>query len=174
MNREDKLREIEALNQEFKKAQNLFLASFQGMTVSQDTELRRSLRATGSHYKVVKNTLARKAAKDTPIESIQDQFSGTTAVAYNEKDPVNLAKALTTFAKNNPLFVFKAGVVQGRVVNLKDLEQIANLPSKEELISKFMFLLKSPAQRLANALSGVSRNLAVVLNQAGEKKKFAE
>lgn len=172
MNRDDKLRELEALNREFKKAQNLFLASFQGMTVSQDTELRRNLRATGSRYKVVKNTLAKKAAKDTPIESIQDQFAGTTAVAYNENDPVILAKALSTFAKNNPLFVFKAGVVEGRIVNLKDLEQIANLPSKKELISKLMFLLNSQVQRLALVLSGVTRNLAVVLSQATEKNKF--
>ncbi len=174
MNREDKFKEIEALNEEFKRAQNLFLAGFQGMTVSQDTELRRNLRATGSRYKVVKNTLARKAAKDTPVESLQDKFSGTTAVAYNDKDPVALAKALTAFAKSNPMFVFKAGMVEGRVVSLNDLEQIANLPSKEELISKLMYLLNSQAQRLASAVAGVSRNLAVVLNQAGEEKKFKE
>jgi large subunit ribosomal protein L10 len=174
MNRDDKFKEIEALNQEFKKAQNLFLAGFQGMTVSQDAELRRSLRAAGSQYKVVKNTLAKRAAQDTPVAPIQDKFTGTTAVAYNEKDPVALAKALTAFAKNNPVFVFKAGVVEGRVVSLNDLEQIANLPSKGELISKLMFLLNSQAQRLAGVLSGVSRNLAVVVNQAGEQKKFKE
>jgi large subunit ribosomal protein L10 len=174
MNREDKFKEIEALNEAFKRAQNLFLAGFQGMTVSQDTELRRNLRATGSRYKVVKNTLARKAAKDTPVESLQDKFSGTTAVAYNDKDPVALAKALTAFAKSHPMFVFKAGMVEGRVVSLNDLEQIANLPSKEELISKLMYLLNSQAQRLASAVAGVSRNLAVVLNQAGEEKKFKE
>jgi large subunit ribosomal protein L10 len=174
MNRDEKFREIEALNQEFKKAQNLFLAGFQGMTVSQDAELRRSLRATGSQYKVVKNTLAKRAAQDTPVAPLQDKFSGTTAVAYNEKDPVALAKALTAFAKNNPVFVFKAGVVEGRVVSLNDLEQIANLPSKGELISKLMFLLKSQAQWLASVLSGVSRNLAAVVNQASEHKKFKE
>ena len=93
---------------------------------------------------------------------------------YNESDPVTLAKALTAYAKNNPLFVFKAGMVEGRVVNLADLDQIASLPSKEELISKLMFLLNAQAQRLATALSAVSRNLAVVLNQAAEKKSFSE
>ncbi len=174
MNRDEKQREIEALNQEFQKAKNLFLAAFQGLTVSQETELRRTVRTTGSRYKVVKNTLAQKASKDTPIEQVHDKFAGTTAIAYNEKDPVVLAKALTAYAKNNPLFVFKAGVVEGRVINLADIDQIANLPSKEELISKLMFLLNSQAQRLASTFAGVARNLAVVLNQAGEQKKFPE
>ena len=92
---------------------------------------------------------------------------------YNERDPVTFAKAITTYAKNNPLFVFKAGMVEGRVVNLADFDQIASLPSKEELISKLMFLLNSQAQRIATAVSAVSRNLAVVLNQASEQKKFS-
>jgi large subunit ribosomal protein L10 len=174
MNRDEKEREIEALNQEFKRAKNLFLASFQGLTVSQDTELRRTIRAAGSNYKVVKNTLAQRAAKNTAIEPLQEKFTGSSAVAYNQKDPVVLAKVLTNYAKTNPLFVFKAGVVEGRVVSLADLEQIANLPSKEELISKLMYLLHAQAQRLASVAAGVARNLAVVLNQAGEQKKFKE
>ena len=172
MDRDDKRKEIDALHEEFKRAKNLFLASFQGLTVGQDTELRRGIRATGSKYKVIKNTLARRASKDTDIESLQDKFTGSSAVAYNEKDPVALAKTLTTYAKNNPLFVFKAGVVEGRVVDLADLEQLANLPSKEELISKLMFLLNSQAQRLATAVGGVARSLAGVLNQAAEQKGF--
>jgi large subunit ribosomal protein L10 len=172
MNRDEKEREIEALNQEFKRAKNLFLTSFQGLTVSQDTELRRSIRAAGSKYKVVKNTLAQRAAKNTEIEPLQEKFTGSSAVAYNQKDPVVLAKVLTNYAKTNPLFVFKAGVVEGRVVNLADLEQKANIPSKEELISKHMLLLHAQAQRLASVAAGVARNLAVVLNQAGEQKKF--
>jgi large subunit ribosomal protein L10 len=174
MDRDDKQKEIEALHEELRRARNLFLASFQGLTVSQDTELRRSIRATGSKYKVVKNTLAQRAAKGTGVEPLQDKFIGSTAVAYNEKDPVALAKALTAYAKNNPQFVFKAGIVEGRVVDLANLEQIANLPSKEQLVSKLMFLLNSQAQRLASACGGVVRNLAVALNQAVEQKKFNE
>jgi len=174
MDRNDKQKEIEALHEEFKRAKNLFLAGFQGLTVGQDSELRRSIRSTGSKYKVVKNTLARRASKDTGIESLQDKFTGSSAIAYNEKDPVALAKVLTTYAKNNPLFVFRAGVVEGRVVNLADLEQLASLPSKGELISKLMFLLNSQAQRLATAVGGVARSLAVVLNQAAEQEKFKE
>jgi large subunit ribosomal protein L10 len=174
MDRDEKKKEIEALHEEFKRARNLFLAGFQGLTVSQDTELRRTIRSTGSKYKVVKNTLAQRASKGTDAEPLQEKFAGSSAVAYNEKDPVALAKALTTYAKNNPLFVFKAGVVEGRVVDLGSLEQIASLPSKEELISKLMFLLNSQAQRLASASGGVARNLAVVLGQAAEQKKFRE
>ena len=122
----------------------------------------------------MKNTLAQKASEETSVAPLKDKFVGTSAVIYNESDPVTLAKALTAYAKNHPLFVFKAGMVEGRVVNLADLDQIASLPSKEELISKLMFLLNAPAQRLATALSAVSRNLAVVLNQAAEQKKFSE
>jgi large subunit ribosomal protein L10 len=174
MNRDEKDKEIESLSSEFKKAKNVFVAGFQGLSVSQDFELRRSVRATGSKYKVVKNTLAQRACKDTALEALKDKFTGANAVAYNEKDPVALAKALTTYAKNNPLFVFKAGMVEGRVINLGDLDQIANLPSQEELISKLMFLLIAQAQRLASAVAAVPRNLAVVLNQASEQKKFKE
>jgi len=105
---------------------------------------------------------------------LQEKFTGSSAVAYNERDPVALAKVLTTYAKNNPLFVFRAGIVEGRVVDLASLEQIATLPSKEELISKLMFLVNSQAQRLASATAGVARNLAVVMGQATEQKKFRE
>ena len=174
MDRDEKKKEIEALHEEFKRARNLFLAGFQGLTVSQDTELRRNIRSTGSKYKVVKNTLAQRASKGTGVEPLQEKFTGSSALAYNEKDPVALAKVLTTYAKNNPLFVFKAGMVEGRVVDLASLEQIASLPSKEELISKLMFLLNSQAQRLASASGGVARNLAVVLGQAAEQKKFRD
>jgi large subunit ribosomal protein L10 len=172
--REDKQKEIDLLSQAFKNHRNVFLASCQGLTVVQDTDLRRSIRATGSQYQVVKNTLAQKAAKDTPVEALMNNFKGSSAIAYNDKDPVSLAKALATYAKTNPLLVFKAGIVEGRAVSLKDLDHIANLPSKEELISKLMFLINAPAQRLATAMSAVSRNLAVVLNQASEQKKFSE
>ena len=174
MDRDEKKKEIDILHEELRRAKNLFLASFQGLTVSQDTELRRSIRSTGSRYKVVKNTLAQRAAKGTGAELLQDLFTGSSAIAYNDKDPVILAKVLTTYAKTNPLFVFKAGIVEGRVVDLASLDQIANLPSKEELISKLMFLLNSQAQRLASATRGVARNLAVVLGQAAEQRKFAD
>src|SRR2546421_1131575 len=169
-----KKEELDALKKELEDAKNLFVAQFQGMTVAQDTELRQKIRDTKSQYRVVKNTLGRKAAEGTPIEQVAKSFDGSTSIAYNAKDPVSLAKALTAYAKTNPLFVFKAGIVEGRVINLADIASIAAMPSKEELIAKLLFLINSPAQRLAIAVNGVAPNLAGRLKQAVEQKKFHE
>jgi large subunit ribosomal protein L10 len=169
-----KKEELDALQKELSDATNLFVAQFKGMTVAQDTELRQKVRETKSKYRVVKNTLVRKATQGTPAEKVSKSFDGSTAIAYNANDPVSLAKALTAYAKTNPLFVFKAGIVEGRVINLADIANIAAMPSKEGLIAKLLFLINSPAQGLVVALNGVARNLAVVLNQAVEQKKFHE
>ena len=169
-----KKEELDALKQDLANAMNLFVAQFKGMTVAQDTELRQKIRETKSKYRVVKNTLARKASEGTSAEGLSKSFDGSTAIAYNSGDPVSLAKALTAYAKANPLFVFKAGMVEGRVINLGDIASIAAMPSKEELIAKILFLINSPAQRLAVVVNGVARNLAVVVNQAVEQKKFKE
>jgi large subunit ribosomal protein L10 len=166
--------ELNQLKKDLTDAKNMIVAKFQGMTVAQDTELRQKIRATKSDYQVIKNTLAKIAAKGTPAENLAKAFEGPTAIAYNASDPVSLAKALTAYAKTNPLFVFKAGMVEGRVVNIADLNAIASMPSKEELIAKLLFLLNAPAQRIAVALNGVARNLAVVVGQAVEQKKFTE
>jgi len=132
------------------------------------------IRDTKSKYRVIKNTLAKKAAQGTPAEAVTKSFDGPTAIAYNASDPVSLAKALTAYAKANPVFVFKAGLVEGRVINLADITSIAAMPSKEELIAKVLFLINAPAQRLAIVANGVARNLAVVMKQAVEQKKFHE
>ena len=169
-----KQEELDALKKELAEAKNMFVAQFQGMTVAQDTDLRHKIRQTKSKYRVVKNTLAKKAAEGTPVEGVAGSFDGSTAIAYNATDPVSLAKALTAYAKANPLFVFKAGMVEGRVINLADIASVAAMPSKEELIAKLLFLVNAPAQRLVVALNGVARNLAVVVKQAIEQKKFQE
>ena len=169
-----KKEELEALKKELADAKNLFVAQFQGMTVAQDTELRQKIRETKSKYRVVKNTLGKKAAEGTAAEQVSSSFDGSTAIAYNVNDPVSLAKALTTYAKTNPLFTFKAGIVEGRVINLADIGNIAAMPSKEGLIAKLLFLINAPAQRLAVVMNGVARNLAVVMKQAVEQKKFHE
>lgn len=166
-----KQQDLEALTEQFKKAKAAMLVGFQGMTVPKDQELRNRLREVGVTYGVVKNTLARKAAEGTPLEQAKDQFKGVTAIALSDQDPVNLSKAISKFAKANPeIFTFKAGVVEGKVVALKDVEAIASLPSKEELISRVMFLLNCQAQRLVTVLSAVPRNLAIVVKQIGEQK----
>jgi large subunit ribosomal protein L10 len=166
--------ELNELKKDLAEAKNIVVTQFSGITVEQDTELRQKIRATGSKYRVVKNTLAKIAAKGTPAEALAKALEGSTSIAYNNTDPVALAKALTAYAKTNPVFVFKSGMVEGRVVNLADLNAIASLPSKEELIAKLLFLLNAPAQRIAVATNGVARNLAIVVGQAVEQKKFQE
>src|SRR5678816_1325490 len=135
--------ELNTLKKDLAEAKNLIVAQFKGITVEQDTDLRGKIRATGSKYRVVKNTLAKIATKGTPAEGLAKSLEGSTSIAYNNTDPVALAKALTAYAKANPVFVFKAGMVEGRVVNIADLGAIASLPSKEELIAKLLFLLLS-------------------------------
>ena len=169
--REQKQRDLEALARQFQTATTGMLIGFKKLTVAKDQELRRQLRDAGARYSVVKNTLARKAAEGTPFAQAADHFKGVTALALAEGDPVQLSKAISKFVKDNPdVFTFKAGVVEGRVIALRDVEAIATLPSKEELISKVMFLLNAQAQRLATVLSAVPRNLAIVVKQIGEQK----
>jgi large subunit ribosomal protein L10 len=169
--REQKQKDLEALTQEFQAAKGGMVVSFTKMTVAKDYELRKQLREAGAKYTVVKNTLARKAAEGTPFEQAAEHFKGVTAVALTQNDPVSLSKAVSKFAKDNgEIFNFKVGVVEGRVVSLKDVEAIASLPPKEELISKVMFLINCQAQRLVTVLSAVPRNLAIVIKQIGEKK----
>ena len=153
------------------KSQTIYVTDFTGLNVAHITDLRRRLRAVGVEYVVVKNTLARRAAEGTAIEGAAEHFKGVTAVALSTGDPVGLSKAISKFTKANPdIFTFKAGVVEGRVVALREVEAIASLPSREELISKVMFLINCQAQRLVTELSAVPRNLAVVIKQIGEQK----
>src|SRR5919206_3035567 len=166
-----KQKDLDALIEQFKKANAAMLVSFKNMPVAKDQELRRQLREAGVSYAVVKNTLARKAAAGTPLEPMADQFKGVTAVALSTTDPVGLSKAISKFTKANPdIFSFKVGLVEGKVVALNEVEAIASLPSKEELISKVMFLINCQAQRLVTVISAVPRNLAVVIKQIGEQK----
>jgi large subunit ribosomal protein L10 len=174
MDRDQKKKSAEELHEELMKARGIVLSGFQGITVSQDFELRRKIAVTGAKYKVVKNSLIERAAKGTPVEPIAKKLAGTTSVALTDADPVALAKALTEYAKENPVFTFKSGVVEGRVVNLADFNALATLPSKEALFSKVLFLFNSPAQRVASTLAGVGRNLACVVSQAVKEKKFQE
>ena len=173
--REQKQQDLEALTEQFQAASAGMLVGFTKLTVAKDQELRRQLREAGVTYTVVKNTLARKAAEGTPFAQAAEHFKGVTALALAEGDPVQLSKAISKFAKDNPeVFTFKAGIVEGRVVALRDVEAIASLPPKEELISKVMFLINCQAQRLVTVLSAVPRNLAIVVKQIGEQKGGGE
>ena len=169
-----KREQVEKLSADLKKVKSAIVGSFAKLTVAQDFELRKSVRTAGARYRVVKNTLAERAARGTEIEAALKDLSGVTSIAYTEGDPVALAKALSKYAKDNPEFTFKAGVVDGRVISLKEIEALATMPSKEEIYSKLLFLMNAPAQRLVTVMNAVGRDLAVVVNQAVEKKKFKE
>jgi large subunit ribosomal protein L10 len=172
--RSEKQQDLDKLKTELAKVSTVILSTFQGITVEEDTKLRRAVQSVGGKYKVVKNTLAERAGQGTPAEGLLKNLSGTNSIAYTQLDPVALAKALTKIAKDVPAFQFKAGVVEGRVISISEIQQLANLPSKEELISKLMFLLNAPAQRIASALNAVPRNLAVTVNEAIKANKFSD
>jgi len=170
--RSDKRREVEQLKTELAQVSTVILTAFQGITVEEDTKLRRAVQAAGGRYLVVKNTLAERAGAGTPAEPLLKNLTGTNSIAYTAADPVALAKVLTRVAKDVPAFRFKAGVVEGRVLSIEEIQRLAQLPSKEELFSKIMFLLQSPIQRMATSLVVVSRNLAITLNEAVKANKF--
>jgi large subunit ribosomal protein L10 len=169
--RQQKQTDVEQLHQVFAESPNALLIGFQGIKVADDERLRRDLRQSSLTYRVVKNTLAVRASVGTPIEQVKDNFVGSTAIALSKDDPVTLAKVLSKWAKENTAIAFKAGVVEGRSIDVRDVEALANLPSKEQLISQIMFLINCNAQRMASALSGVSRNLAIVFDQIRAQKE---
>ena len=168
--RAQKAEEIAELTQEIGKANNAFLIDFKGITVPQVTELRKQVRETKSGYLVVKNTLALLALKDSPIVAMREQFSGPTAIAFNANDAVVLAKALTKFAKDVPAVRFKGALLNGQVVPAEQIQAIASLPTREELVAKLLFLLQSPIRGLVTVLQGNIRNLAVVIDQIAKQK----
>jgi large subunit ribosomal protein L10 len=172
--RAKKKEQVEKLGSDLKNVSSVIVATYTKQTVAKDFELRKTLRSTGAKYRVVKNTLAERAGKGTRIEEALKNLQGVTSIAYTAGDPVALAKVLSKYAKDNPEFTFKAAVVEGRVVTIKEIEALATLPSKEELYSKLLYLLSAPSQRLVTAMSAVGRNLAVVVNQGVQEKKFKE
>jgi large subunit ribosomal protein L10 len=171
-NKSQKQKDMEALREQLAKAESLFLTGYEKLTVAQDFELRKAIRAAGANYSVIKNRVAEKAAEGTPQADLLKELKGMCSLAYTSGDPVALAKALTVYAKANPSFTFRAGMVQGRVVDVGGIQALASLPSKEEIYAKLLFLINAPAQRLVTAVNGVGRNLAVVVDQGVKENKF--
>jgi large subunit ribosomal protein L10 len=169
-----KIEQVEELGTELKTVSSMIVGSYNKLTVAQDFELRKSVRASGAKYRVIKNTLAERASKGTKVEEVLKNLSGVTSIAYTTGDPVALAKALSKYAKDNPEFTFKAGVVEGRVISIKQIEALATMPSKDEIYAKLLFMLNAPAQRLVTTLNAVGRDLAVVVGQGVEQNKFKE
>src|SRR5580704_12103310 len=173
LTRAKKTEKVNALAHELESSTSAIIGTFSALTASKDFDLRKTVREAGGSYHVVKNKLAAKAAQGTKIEAALQGLKGVSSVAYTSGDPVALAKALSTWVKDNAEFTFKLGIVDGKVITVEEIKALATLPGKEELFSKLLFLIQSPAQRLATVINATGRDLAVVINQGVEKGKFA-
>lgn len=164
---------VKKLASDLEGSTSAIIGTFSGLTASKDFELRKAVRGAGGSYHVVKNKLAERAAEGTKIEAALKGLKGVSSVAYTSGDPVALAKALSTWVKDNAEFTFKLGIIDGKVIDVREIAELATMPGKEELFSKLLFLIQSPAQRLATVINATGRDLAVVINQGVEKGKFA-
>jgi large subunit ribosomal protein L10 len=173
LTRASKTEKVKKLAAELEHSTSAIIGTFKGLTASKDFELRKTVRGAGGSYHVVKNKLAARAAQGTKIEEALKGLKGVSSVAYTSGDPVALAKALSTWVKDNAEFTFKLGIIDGKVIDVREIGELATMPGKEELFSKLLFLINSPAQRLATVINATGRNLAVVINQGVEKGKFA-
>jgi large subunit ribosomal protein L10 len=163
---------VAMMAKELEGSTSAIIGTFKGLTASKDFELRKVIRNAGGNYHVVKNKLAAKSSEGTKVEAALQGLKGVSSVAYTSGDPVALAKALSTWVKENAEFTFKLGIVDGKVITVEEIQSLATLPGKEELFSKLLFLIQSPAQRLATVINATGRNLAVVVNMAAEQGKF--
>lgn len=172
LSRIKKTENVERLSAELQNSTSAIIGTFAGLNASKDSALRKTVRSAGGSYHVVKNKLAARAGQGTKIEAALQGLKGVSAVAYTSGDPVTLAKALSTWVKDNAEFTFKLAIVDGQMLSVEEIGALATMPGKEELFSKLLFLINSPAQRLATVINATGRDLAIVINQAVEKEKF--
>src|ERR1700744_2715331 len=172
LSKSKKNEKVKQLASELEHSTSAIIGTFTGLTAAKDFDLRKTIRAAGGSYHVVKNKLAAKSAQGTKVEKALQGLKGVSSVAYTSGDPVALAKALSNWVKDNAEFTFKLGIVDGKVINVQEIQSLATLPGKEELFSKLLFLINAPATRLATVINATGRNLAVVVNQAVEQNKL--
>lgn len=170
MKREEKAEAVQDLKERFSKATALYLTDYQGLAVSQVTQIRQELRKNESEMKVVKNTLAALAVQGTDLEPLAKLFVGTTAVISSMKDPVAPAKVLVKFAKDMEQLKIRAGFLAGKLLNAKEVDALSKLPSREEMLAKLMGSMLAPAQNLYNVVSAIPRQLVTVLAAIRDKK----
>jgi large subunit ribosomal protein L10 len=173
LTRAKKTEKVKLLASELEHSTSAIIGTFKALTASKDFDLRKTVRAAGGSYHVVKNKLAARSAQGTKIEAALQGLKGVSSVAYTSGDPVALAKALSTWVKDNAEFTFKLGIVDGKVISIEEIKQLATMPGRDELFSKLLFLINAPAQRLATVIAATGRDLAIVVNQAVEQNKFA-
>jgi large subunit ribosomal protein L10 len=172
--KDEKKKNLADLRKAIEENNHIFVTSYEKLTVNQDYRLRKTIREAGGQYRVVKNNLAAKAAEGTRANDLLANLKGMTSLAYTVNDPVALAKALTKYSKENAAFTFKAGMVEGRVIDVNAISDLASIPSKEEIYARILYLINAGATRLVTSINGVGRNLAVVLDQAGKQNKFKQ
>jgi large subunit ribosomal protein L10 len=173
LTRVKKAEKVTELAAELESSTSAIVGTFAKLTVAQDYNLRKVVRDAGGKYRVLKNKLAARASKGTQVEAALQGLKGVSSVAYTSGDPVALTKAISTWVTDNAEFTFKLGIVDGKVISIDEIKQLATMPGKDELFSKLLFLINSPAQRLATVLAATGRDLAIVVNQAVEQNKFA-
>jgi large subunit ribosomal protein L10 len=173
LTRAKKAEKVTELAAELESSTSAIVGTFAKLTVAQDYNLRRVVREAGGKYRVLKNKLAGRASKGTPVEAALQGLKGVSSVAYTAGDPVALTKAISTWVTDNAEFTFKLGIVDGKVISIEEIKQLATMPGRDELFSKLLFLINAPAQRLATVIAATGRDLAVVVNQAVEQNKFA-
>ncbi|MGA3098725.1 MAG: 50S ribosomal protein L10 [Bryobacteraceae bacterium] len=168
----DKKKDIESLHRDLEQANNVFVTGYEKLRVEQDFDLRKAVRGAGGQYRVIKNNVAAIASEGTAAGQVLQGLRGMTSLAYTFGDPVALAKALTAYAKTTPAFTFKAGIVEGRAIDIRAIAELANMPSKEEIFARLLYMINAPAQRLATAINAVGSNLAIVVDQGVKENKF--
>jgi large subunit ribosomal protein L10 len=172
LTRAKKAEKVTELAAELESSTSAIVGTFAKLTVAQDYNLRKVVREAGGKYRVLKNKLAGRASKGTKVEAALQGLKGVSSVAYTSGDPVALTKAISTWVGENAEFTFKLGIVDGKVISIEEIKQLATMPGRDELFSKLLFLINAPAQRLATVIAATGRDLAVVVNQAVEQNKF--